>query len=83
MNKLKNFIIKQDLFLKDFGFPFTHLHPYVLVVIYLHGRKPKSIYSGSSYLKLVMFHFSFYKYISILKEQFCRQSLNYSPHWIS
>ena len=43
----KTKIIKQVLL---FGLRFWFfLHSYVLLVVYLHGGKPKSIYSGSLY----------------------------------
>ena len=49
-------------FVKRFRF---FLHPYVLVVIYLYGGKPKSIRSGLSYLKLVDYVFFLITYIYI------------------
>ena len=51
-----------DYFVKRFWF---FLHPYVLVVIYLYGGKPKSIRSGLSYLKLVDYVFFLITYIYI------------------
>ena len=63
-------------FVKRFWF---FLHPYLLVVIYFYGGKPKSIRSGSSYLKLVDYVFFLiifiyiyiyiYKYIYIYDER--------------
>ena len=55
-------------FVKRFWF---FLHPYLLVVIYFYGGKPKSILSGSSYLKLVdyVFFLIIYIYIYIYDER--------------